>query len=108
MLTDEDARKQKLCKYDLMPIKIRGECLYEGDPSITDCLDCMVESLYLCLVDNKVAEAMNCLHVLANIHEDVKGLLELLPKKVKKEKGLLKEMGDEKCHINAQGNAHDT
>jgi len=29
----------------------------------------------------------------------VKGLLELLPKKVKKEKGLLKEMGDEKCHI---------
>jgi len=68
------SKKEKTCKHDLMPIK--GGCLHEkDDPTIADCLDCMVDALYSCLVENKTVQAMDCLHVLVNIHNEVKKLI---------------------------------
>jgi len=66
--------KKRPCKYHPMPVK--GLCLHQNpDPTLSECLDCVTHSLYLCLIENKTAQAMDCLHILVNIHNEVKKLI---------------------------------
>jgi len=68
-------RKKETANMILMPTK--GTC-ERKNPTIADCLDCMVNSIYVYLVfeDDKM-QALDCLHILANIHRDVKKRLGL-------------------------------
>jgi len=77
--------KKRPCKHHPMPVK--GLCLHQNpDPTLSECLDCVTHSLYLCLIENKTAQAMDCLHILVNIHNKVKELLALGEKKLDEKK----------------------